>query len=119
MALDRNLAALLTVDVSYQRKTGVDKHGQDTWAAPVTLKCYPAFGARQIQRPDGTIYTSTQALYFDANDATVQAFQLGDKFTSVGIAGGQTLEAQEIAPNYSPGPALGETMAPWIVEVYL
>ena len=119
MSLDPNLAALFTESVQWQGKTGVDKHGQDTWAAAVTLKCYPAFGALQVARPDGTVYTSDQALYFDANDTHVQGFQLGDRFTSVGIAGGQTLEAVAIEPNYSPGPSLGAAMTAWIVEVRL
>lgn len=119
MSLDPNLAALMTLDCSWESKTGVDLHGQDTWADPVTLKCYPAFGALQIQRPNGTVYNSDQALYFDASDANVQTFKLGDRFTSVGIAGGQTLEAVAIEPNYSPGPSLGAPMAAWIVEVRL
>ena len=119
MALDSNLAALLTVDVSWQGKTGNDGYGQDAWAAAVTLKCYPAFGAMEVQKKDGSVYTSDQALYFDANDANVQTFQMGDKFTSVGIAGGQTMEAVSIEPNYSPGPSLNAAMTPWIVEVRL
>lgn len=119
MALDPNLAALLTVDVDWQKKQGLDKNGQDTWASAVTLKCYPAFGSQQIQKPDGVVYTSTVALYFDANDTHVKTFQLGDRFTAPGIAGGQTLEAQRIEPNYSPGPSLGEPMAAWLVEVSL
>ena len=119
MALDQNLAALLTETCEWAQKTGVDKHGQDVWAAPIALKCYPAFGAMQIQRPDGVVYTSDQGLYFDASDANVQQFKLGDKFTSVGIAGGQTMEAVAIEPNYSPGPSLGAAMTAWIVEVRL
>ena len=119
MALDANLAALLTVDVSWAGKSGNDGYGQDAWAAPVTLKCYPAFGSMQVARKDGSVYTSDQSLYFDANDANVKTFQLGDKFTSVGIAGGETLEAVSIEPNYSPGPSLNAPMVAWIVEVRL
>lgn len=119
MPLDANLAALLTVDVLYQAKTGVDKFGQDTWADAVTLKCYPAFGAQQIQKPDGTVYDSRMGLYFDASNPTVAAFKLGDRFIAPGIAGGQAQEAQRIEPNYSPGPRLGDPMKAWIVEVSL
>lgn len=119
MALDPNLAALLTTDVTWRSKTGVDKNGQDTWAVAVTLKCYPAFGALQIPKSDGTVYVSEQALYFDANDSRVATFKLGDKFTAPGIAGGQTLEAVSIESTVSPGPSLGAAMAPWIVEVRL
>lgn len=125
MALDVNISALLTEDCTYYPKSGVDKHGQETWGAGVTLKCFPAAGstggagARQITKPDGTIYISTMSLSFDANNTTVQGFQLGDKFTSPGIAGGQTLEAREISTSYSPGPSLGEAMAAWLVEVSL
>lgn len=124
MALDPNIAALLTVQVSYSRKTGLDKNGQDVWAAPVTLNCYPASGTsggggRQIQRKDGTVYVSTLSLYFDAGDETVQGFQLGDKFTAPGIGGGQTLEAAAISPTFSPGPDLGDPMSEWLVEVSL
>ncbi len=119
MTLDPNIAALLVVDVSWQAKTGVDDYGNDQWADPITLSCYPTYGARQIQRADGTVYVSQQSLTFDASDDNVQAFQLGDRFTSVGIAGGQTMEAQEIAPVYSPGPGLGEPMTAWLVEVFL
>ena len=119
MALDSNLAALLTVDVSWQAKTGNDGYGQDTWDAAVTLKCYPAYGATQVQKTDGSVYTSDQSLYFDANDANVQTFQLGDKFTSPGIAGGMTMEAVAIEANYSPGPSLNAPMVAWIVEVRL
>ena len=119
MALDSNLAALLTVDVQWAGKSGNDGYGQDTWAAPVTLKCYPAFGSMQVSRKDGSVYTSDQSLYFDANDANVATFQLGDRFTSVGIAGGETLEAVSIEPNYSPGPSLNAPMVAWIVEVRL
>jgi len=119
VALDANLAALLTVDVSYAGKTGVDKHGQDTWDAPITLKCYPAYGASQVQKKDGSLYTSNQSLYFDANDTHVASFQLGDRFTSPGIAGGVTMEAVAIEANYSPGPSLNAAMTPWIVEVRL
>jgi hypothetical protein len=119
VALDSNLAALLTVDVQWQGKTGNDGYGQDTWAAPVTLKCYPAYGAAQVQRGDGTVYVSDQSLSFDASDTHVQTFQLGDRFTSVGIAGGQTMEAVAIEPNYSPGPSLNAPMTAWIVEVRL
>lgn len=119
MALDSNLAALLTTDVSWAAKSGVDKHGHDTWATPITLKCYPAYGAMQIQKKDGTIYVSDQSLYFDANDTHVQTFQLGDKFTSPGIAGGVTMEAVAIEANYSPGPSLNAAMTAWIVEVRL
>lgn len=118
-ALDTNLGALLTVSVNYSKKTGTDANGQDTWAAPVALKCYPAFGSMEVQRKDGSIYTSDQSLYFDASNATVQGFQLGDRFQSVGIAGGETLEAVAIEPNYSPGPSLGAAMTAWIVEVRL
>lgn len=117
--LDPNIAALLTEDVVWQAKTGTDINGQDVWAAGVTLKCYSAYGSAMVEKKDGTIYTSKQALIFDANDANVQTFQPGDKFTSVGIAGGQTLEAQEVAPAYSPGPSLNQPNAPWLVEVYL
>lgn len=119
MPLDQNLAALLTTDVVWTAKTGVDEFGQDTWASPVTLKCYPAFGARQLQKPDGSIYVSAQALYFDADDANVQSFQLGDKFTAPGIAGGMSMEAQQIEPNYSPGPHFGDPLDAWLVEVSL
>jgi len=119
MALDSNLAALLTVDVAWAGKTGVDKRGQDTWAAPITLKCYPAYGAMQVQKRDGSEYTSDQSLYFDANDTHVQTFQMGDKFTSPGIGGGVTMEAVSIEANYSPGPSLNAAMVPWIVEVRL
>lgn len=119
MPLDSNIAALLTVNVTYTAKTGVDKNNKDTYAAPVVLKCYPAYGARMVQKRDGTIYESAQTLYFDANDTHVQGFQLGDKFQSVGIAGGQTLEAQEIASVTSPGPSIGAPNAAWLVEVYL
>ena len=119
MALDSNLAALFTETCNWSAKTGVDKHGQDTWAAPVALKCYPAFGQLQIQRKDGTVYSSDQALYFDASDANVQSFQLGDRFSAPGIAGGQQMEAVAIEPNYSPGPSLGAAMTAWIVEVRL
>lgn len=119
MALDPNLAALLTVSVSWSQKTGVDANGQDVWSAPVTLKCYPALGSKMIERRDGTVYTSEQALYFDANDPHVQTFKLGDRFTSVGIAGGQTLEAEQIETTYSPGPSLNQGMAQWLVEVLL
>lgn len=117
--LDPNIASLLTETVQWQAKTGLDKFGQDTWASAVTLKCYPAYGSTMIQKRGGTIYTSKQALIFDANDPNVQKFQLGDRFTSVGIAGGQTNEAQEIAPAYSPGPSLNEANSAWLVEVYL
>ncbi len=119
MSLDPNIAALLTFDVEWQSKTGHDKYGQDEWSDPVTLKCYPTFGAMQVQRQDGTVYVSQQALYFDANDANVASFKLGDRFTAVGIAGGQAQEAVEISPMYSPGPSFGEAMAPWLVEVRL
>lgn len=119
MALDPNLAALLTVSVDWQAKTGLDKNGQDTWGAAVTLKCYPSFGARQIQNRDGTIYTSAVTLLFDASNAHVQTFKLGDKFTAPGIAGGQAQEAREIETSYSPGPSLNEAMSQWLVEVVL
>lgn len=119
MALDLNVAALLVVDVLWQPKTGLGDRGQDTWGDAITLQCYPAFGAMQVQKNDGTVYTSTVALYFDANDSRVQQFELGDRFTSPGIAGGQTLEAQRIEPTYSPGPDLGDAMTPWLVEVSL
>lgn len=119
MPLDSNLAALLTVDIAYEAKNGTDEYGSETWPAPVTLQCYPSQGARQVQRRDGTVYESTMALYFDANDATVQGFQLGDRFTAPGIAGGQALEAVEIAPSYSPGPSIGAPQEPWLVEVLL
>ncbi|HKS90705.1 MAG TPA: hypothetical protein VJQ83_02160 [Tepidiformaceae bacterium] len=123
MALDPNLAALLTLDCIWQGKksgaSGLDKYGQDQWNDPVTLKCYAAYGSSMIQKKDGTVYASKQALIFDANDSNVQQFQLGDRFTSVGIAGGQTLEAQEIAPEYSPGPSLNQANSAWLVEVYL
>lgn len=117
--LDPNIAALLTETVTYQAKSGRDQYGQDTWAAPVQLKAYPTFGARQIEKPDGTIYTSTQTLFFDGSNATVQGFQLGDLFTAVGVAGGHTLEAVQIAGTFSPGPSLGEPMYEWLVEVSL
>lgn len=119
MSLDSNLSALLTVAVQWSQKQGVDKHGQDVWASPVTLKCYPAYGSSQVQKKDGSLYTSDQSLYFDANDTHVQTFQLGDKFTSPGIAGGVTMEAVAIEANYSPGPSLNAAMTPWIVEVRL
>lgn len=119
MALDENLAALLTEDVQYQRRIGVDKNGQPTWATAVTLKCYAAYGARAVQKSDGTTYTSTQALWFDANDAVVKQFKLGDRFTAIGIGGGQTVEAVTIEPMYSPGPGLNEPTTAWIVEVSL
>lgn len=119
MPLDENLAALLTEDVSYQAKATLDANGQDVWSDPVTLKCYPTLGARQIQRRDGTIYVSNQTLTFDANDETVQGFKLGDRFTTVGIAGGAALEAVSIEPSYSPGPDLGAPMEQWLVEVAL
>lgn len=119
MGLDANLSALLTVQVAWAQKTGLDANGQDTWAAPVTLKCYPAYGTRMVEKRDGTVYESRQILYFDANDANVAQFKPGDKFTSVGIAGGITLEAVEITSEYSPGPTLNEPMAPWLVEVLL
>jgi hypothetical protein len=117
--LDPNLADLLTETATWYAKTGVDKHGQDMWADGVDIKCYPAFGAQMIERRDGTIYTSSLTLYFDANDANVQKFQLGDKFKAPGIAGGQTVEADRIEPNYSPGPALGAPMVAWLVQVNL
>src|SRR5690348_8456843 len=111
MALDPDLKALLTEDVLYEEKiAGLGKNGQESYAAAVTLKCYPMSGARQVQQPDGTLYTSTQVLYFDADDETVQGFKLGDRFTSIGIAGGQTLKAAMIEVTYSPGPLLGEAM---------
>lgn len=119
MALDSNLAALFTETCNWSAKSGTDKHGQDTWADPVALKCYPAFGQSQIQRPDGVVYSSDQSLYFDASDANVQSFQLGDRFSAPGIAGGQTMEAVAIEPNFSPGPSLGAPMSAWIVEVRL
>lgn len=119
MTLDPNLAALLTEEISYQPKIGVDKHAQDVWGDAVTLKCYPAFGAQQIQKADGTLYDSEMALYFDASDPIVQGFQLGDRFTAPGIAGGQTQEAERIEPNYSPGPRLGDPMKAWLIEVSL
>lgn len=119
MALDPNLSALLTKSVSWQSKTGTDKYGQDTWAAAVSLKCYPSYGSKQVQRRDGTVYESSMSLYFDGNDANVQTFQLGDKFTSPGMAGGQTQEAVEITPEFSPGPSLNEGMTQWMVEVML
>lgn len=119
MPLDENLAALLVVPVSWQHKTGLDANGQDEWAPAVTLNCYPAYGSKTVQKRDGTVYESTQVLYFDANDPHVQEFELGDRFTSVGVAGGVTLEAVDIAPEYSPGPSLNEPMQPWLVEVTL
>lgn len=119
MALDANLAALLTTSVQWSQRTGVDGDSQDLWAAPVTLKCYPAYGSMQVQRKDGSLYTSDQSLYFDANDTHVATFQIGDKFTSPGIAGGVTMEAVAIEANYSPGPSLGAGMTAWIVEVRL
>lgn len=119
MPLDENLAALLVVPVSWQHKTGLDGNGQDEWAEPVTLKCYPAYGSKTVQKRDGTVYESTQVLYFDANDPNVAQFELGDRFTSVGVAGGITLEAVAIAPEYSPGPSLNAPMQPWLVEVTL
>jgi hypothetical protein len=119
VALDSNIAALLTTSVTWTPKTGVDKNNRDTYGTPVVLKCYPAYGARMLQKRDGTVYASAQTLYFDASDSHVQSFQLGDKFTSVGIAGGQTLEAQEIASVTSPGPSIGAPVAAWLVEVYL
>lgn len=119
MALDPNLKALLAVEVEWEHKTGLDANGQDIWAAAVQLLCYPAYGSKAVQRRDGTVYESTQILYFDANDPNVQQFKLGDRFTSVGVAGGVTLEAVEIAPEYSPGPSLNEPMQPWLVEVTL
>jgi len=119
MGLDPNLSALLTMDCQWRAKSGTDKHGQDSWAAPVTLKCYPAYGASQVTKADGTEYVSGEALYFDGSDTHVATFQLGDKFTSVGIAGGQTMEAVAIEGNYSPGPSLNAAMTPWIVEVRL
>lgn len=117
--LDANLAALFTENCQWQARSGVDVHGQDTWAAAVTLKCYPAFGQLQIQRKDGTVYSSDMALYFDATDTHVQSFQLGDRFSAPGIAGGQAMEAVAIEPSYSPGPSLGAAMSAWIVEVRL
>lgn len=117
--LDENLAALLTETVSYQAKSGLDENGQDSWDDPVTLKCYPVLGAREIQRRDGTVYVSRQTLMFDANDETVQCFKLGDRFTSIGIAGGQTKEAVGIDSSYSPGPDIGAPMEQWLVEVSL
>lgn len=119
MALDPNISALLTVDVDWQAKSGLGDRGQDTHAAAVTLQCYPAYGGEQIQSREGVVYTSVATLYFDGNNAHVQTFQLGDLFTSPGIAGGQTLEAKRIEPTYSPGPALNETMGQWLVEVTL
>ena len=119
MALDANLSVLLTTDVQWYGRSGVDKHGQETWNAPVTLKCYPTFGAVQVLRKDGSLYLSNQALYFDANDTHVQQFQLGDKFQAVGIGGGMQLEAVSIDASYSPGPSLNAPMTPWIVEVIL
>lgn len=126
MALDPNIKALMTTDVSWERKTGVDKHGQDVWAAAVTLKCLvdggvgTGSGGRMIQRRDGTDYLSTQSLWFDANDANVQLFQLGDRFTAVGIGGGMAKEAQGITAFYGIGPSLGDpNMDPWAVEVAL
>lgn len=119
MALDPNLAALLAVPVQWSKKTGLDANGQDVWADPVTLQCYPAYGSKTVQKRDGTVYESTQILYFDANDPNVEEFELGDRFTSVGVAGGITLEAVEIAPEYSPGPSLNEPMQAWLVEVTL
>lgn len=119
MALDSNIAALLTVDVAYEAKSGVDEYGQEQFADPVTLKCYPTLGSRQITRRDGTVYVSQMTLTFDAADATVAAFQLGDRFTAPGIAGGQQLEAQSIEGTYSPGPSIGQPQEPWLVEVIL
>jgi hypothetical protein len=119
VALDSNLAALLTVDVVWQSKSGTGGYGEDTWGAPVTLKCYPTYGVAQVPKADGTVYVSEQALYFDASDSRVATFKLGDRFTAPGIGGGQAMEAVAITPEYSPGPSLGAAMTPWIVEVRL
>lgn len=119
MTLDSNLAALLTETVSYEKATGLDKYGQPQHAAAVALLCYPVYGSKQIEKADGSVYVSTQSFYFDGSDATVQGFELGDRFTSIGIGGGQTLEAVAILTEYSPGPALNEPMTQWLVEVVL
>jgi hypothetical protein len=117
--LDPNLAALLTEDVVWKPKTGVDGDGQDVWGDPVTLKCYPSYGAVQIQRSGGVVYTSTMSLSFDGDDERVKQFKLGDLFTSPGIAGGQRQEAKDISAVHSPGPSFGEPMSTWLVEVFL
>lgn len=118
--LDPALKELLTVPVSYEKATSArTKYGQEQWADPVTLLCYVEFGLRQIEGPNGTIYTSRQTLIFDGSDAPVQGFALGDRFTAPGIGGGQALEAVEINSANSPGPSFRAPMSTWLVEVVL
>lgn len=119
MTLDPNLAALLVTAVQYEKKNGHDHNGQETWDGPATLHCYVEIGVKQIETADGSVYVSQQTLIFDGNDATVQTFTLGDRFTAPGIAGGQAQEARAINPAMAPGPSLNQAMSTWLVEVVL
>lgn len=87
MTLDSNVKALLTISVVWEQYTGQDDYGDPSFAASKTKLCWLEPSARNlstmlvIRRNDETVYDPHVNMYFDMDDADVQAMDLRDRFT--------------------------------------
>ncbi len=122
-ALPPDIAELLTTTCQWEHTTGMDGHGQPTYASPVTLKCwveqsgFVAGGLESVRRPPNTAIDIEYDLYFDGSDTNVQQFTNTDRFTiaPIGILG---RKIQTLFLETTLGPPF-DNQAPWLVKVTL
>jgi hypothetical protein len=122
-ALPPDIAELLTISCQYEKNTGLDGHGQPTYAAPITLQCwceqsgFVAGGLEAVRRAANTTVDVEFDLYFNGSDANVQGFTVLDRF-SIPVVGieGRKPQALFLATEFGPP---FDNQAPWLVKVTL
>jgi hypothetical protein len=122
-ALPPDVAELMTVSCQWEKSLGMDGHGQESYAAPVTLNCwveqagFVAGGLESVRRPTTVNVDIEYDLYFNGSDPNVQQFTNTDRFTiaQIGILG---RKAQALFLETAFGPPF-DNQAPWLVKVSL
>lgn len=84
--LDQNIVSAMQNTVSWEAYQSQDGHGDVTYAAPVVLSCWVeeaglSGGMLGLRQAHADVVDAEVELYFDGNDARVQAFTLNDRFT--------------------------------------
>lgn len=103
--VDSNILGLMNQTVAWEGYAGTSTtYGEPNWNAPKNKTCYmeakglSGEAVAKVSRADDTVYDPKYQLYFDANDADVQAFTMKDRFTIRSTALGATAEIMRSRP---------------------
>ena len=125
-SLPAEIAEIMTVTpVVWEKSTGVDGHGQSSYAAPVNMTCWmenhipggtQAWRARIQGDAESNTTESQYDLYFDGDNTNAQQFTMEDRFTVPGIPPGLPVKVDFINTVYGPP---FDNVNPWLVVVSL